>query len=98
VNRAAILAVPALVAGLTGWTVGHGQGPCGRGWYEREVRIEHSRLEADPRPWLSPVVVANAWPEDNGGQLDRRYVVARACVRPVTDAERNSEPYTDAGR
>ena len=98
-NRAVVVAVPALVAGLTaGWGVGHhGQGPCGRGWYPREVRIGGQRLESDPR-WLSPVVIQNVRPGDNSGRVDGRYVVARVCVRPVTDAERDSEPYTDGGQ
>lgn len=67
---------------------------CPTGYLPREVRIEHQRLEAG-LPREGPVVTPNAWPEDNDGLLDRRYVVALVCVRPVTDAERNTEPYTD---
>ncbi len=75
----------------------HGQ-RCPTGYLERpvEVRIEHQRLEAG-LPGEGPVVTPNAWPEDNDGRDDRRYLVALVCVRPVTDAERNTEPYTDGG-
>lgn len=71
--------------------------PCPSGYVQREVRIEHQRLESDPRPGRSPVVVPNTWPEDNNGAVDRRYLVALTCVRHLTPAERNSEPYTDGG-
>lgn len=70
---------------------------CPRGYLAREVRIEHQRLESDPR--VGSVVVPNPWPEDMpaGAAVDRRYVVAVACVRPLTPAERAAEPYTDGG-
>lgn len=70
---------------------------CPRGFYPREVRVEHQRLESDPRG--GPVVVPNTWPEDMpvGAAPDRRYVVALVCVRPPSTAERHSEPYTDGG-
>jgi hypothetical protein len=66
---------------------------CPDGYFPRKVRIEHQRLENDPL--RGPVVTPNAWPEDNDGRLDRRYLVALVCVRPLTDTERNTEPYTD---
>ena len=49
----------------------------------RDVRIYGQRLESDPRPGVSPVVVQNNW-EDAG---DKRFVVARQCVRPLTNSE-----------
>ena len=72
---------------------------CPRRYVAREVRLEHQRLESDPRPGRSPVVVPNTWSEDMpvGAPVDRRYVVALACVRPLTTSERAGEPYTDGG-
>lgn len=70
---------------------------CPAGYYVREVRLEHQRLESDPDPDHSPVVIPNTWPEDAapGTPPDRRYTIALACVRPLTTRERDSEPYTD---
>lgn len=68
---------------------------CPKGYQSHDVRIQDSRLESDPR--TGNVVVPNTWPEDNAGHVDRRYLVAALCVRPLTNAERQSEPYTDGG-
>jgi hypothetical protein len=68
---------------------------CPAGYFPKEVRLEHQRLESDPRPDVDPVVTPNTWPEDNAGAVDRRYTVALACVRQLTREERDSEPYTD---
>ena len=77
----------ALTAAGTAIAAAHrNPGPCPTGYVQREVRIEHQRLESDPRPGGSPVVVPNTWPEDNNGAVDRRYLVALTCVRPVSCA------------
>jgi len=68
---------------------------CPPGYLPREVRIDHQRLEPDPDASLSPVVVPNPWPEDMPPTAapDRRYLVALACVRPLTSTEINQPPY-----
>lgn len=98
VATATALTIAATAAGTAIAVTAHrNPPPCPGGYFLREVRLEHQRLESDPRPGRGPVVVPNTWPEDNNGQTDRRYAVALACVRPVTPAERHSEPYTDGG-
>lgn len=89
-------AAVAVLAG-SGWVAHRPAQACPRGYFAREVRVEHQRLESDPRPGVGPVVVPNTWPEDMpaGSPPDRRYVAAVVCVRPLTSAEMHSEPYTN---
>lgn len=98
--RFALLVLALALAGTAVAGAAHqppGPQPCPTGYLAREVRLDHQRLEPDPRPDRSPVVVHNTWPEDTapGTPPDRRYVVALACVRPLTPTELDTEPYTD---
>lgn len=56
---------------------------CPRGYVERDVRAYGQRLESDPRPALNPVLVQNDWEDPD----DHRFVVLRACVRPLSNDE-----------
>ena len=59
---------------------------CPSGFFAREVRAYGQRLEAgiDPQTHkTTPEVTQNEWTELG----DRRYVVARVCVRPLSDKE-----------
>ena len=103
-NRLPNTAFAVCAAATIAWAATVQAGPppqklrCPNPYFAREVRIEHQRLESDPRPERNPVVVANTWPEDQAdGAVDRRYTVAVVCVRTLTDAEYRSEPYTDGG-
>lgn len=60
---------------------------CPKNYFPADVRIYGQRLEGDPQKdgTYRQIVIQNNWEDTD----DKRYVVARACVRPLTGEENN---------